>query len=143
MRFVLDNSVAMRWLFGDGAADDLAYATMVLEAMERKQAEALVPSLWGLEAANVIQRAETKGLLSEARSTEFIGLIQHMAIAADTETFGHALADTLQLARRHKLSAYDAAYLELALREGLPLATLDADLRKAMAMTGAPLMQGP
>lgn len=141
MRFVLDNSVAMRWLFGDGSADDLAYARMILDAMERRQAVALVPSLWALEVANVIQRAEARELLPEARGTEFVGLLQHMAIAADAETFGHALGDTLQLARRHKLSAYDASYLELALRTGLPLATLDADLRKAMEASGVALMQ--
>ena len=141
MRFVLDNSVTMRWLFGDGGVEDLAYANGVLDAMEIRQAQAVVPSLWALEVANVIQRAEARGFLTEARSTEFIGLLQQMAIIADTETSRHALGDTLQLARRHKLSAYDAAYLELALREGLPLATLDADLRKATEASGAPLMQ--
>lgn len=139
MRFVLDNSVAMRWLFGDGSADDQAYASHVLDLMAQEGAEAVVPSLWGLEAGNVVARAETKGLISEARSAEFLGLLQDMAIAVDDETARHALGDTLQLARRFKLSTYDAAYLELALREGLPLATLDADLRQALARTGAAL----
>lgn len=142
MRFVLDNSVTMRWLFGDGTAADLAYAGAVLTSMEQAGSEALVPAIWGLEAANVIARAESKGLLTEARSTEFVGLLQKMAIAADGATSGQALGATLQLARRHGLSAYDASYLELALRHGFPLATLDLDLRKAMSAAGVPLMQG-
>lgn len=140
MRFVLDNSVTMRWLFGDGSADDRSYADRILELMETQGAQAVVPSLWALEAANVAARAETKGLLTEARSAEFLGLLQEMMIFVDAETAGRAFNDTLQLARRFRLSAYDAAYLELALREGLPLATLDTGLRKALAQTGGTLV---
>jgi predicted nucleic acid-binding protein len=139
MLFVLDNSVAMRWLFGDGSEDDLAYASHVLDLMAREGAEAIVPGLWGLEAGNVIARAESRGLVSEARSSEFVGLLQSMAIRVDEETARHALGDTLQLARRFRLSTYDAAYLELSLRMGLPLATLDTDLRQALSKTGAAL----
>jgi predicted nucleic acid-binding protein len=136
MRFVLDNSVAMRWLFGDGTPAALDYAARVLDAMAQEQAEAIVPSLFGLEAANVMARAEATGTLTEARGTEFLGLIRQMAITADPSTFAHSLGDTLQLARRYRLSAYDAAYLELALREGVPLATLDDGLRTALDQTG-------
>ena len=136
MRFVLDNSVAMRWLFADGSADDLAYATRILGLMELEGTAVLVPSLWALEVANVVVRAEAKGLVAEARSAEFLGLLQDMAVFVDNETAGRALNDTLQLARRFGLSAYDASYLELALREGLSLATLDADLRAAMMKLG-------
>lgn len=139
MRFVLDNSVTMRWLFADGSADDLAYASHVLGLMEQDGMEAWVPSLWALEVANVVVRAETRGLLAEARSAEFLGLLQDMAVFVDNETAGRALNDTLQLARRFGLSAYDASYVELALREGLPLATLDADLRAATAKLGVRL----
>lgn len=139
MRFVLDNSVTIRWLFGDGSVDDLAYASHVIGLMEAQEAEAVVPSLWRLEVANVIVRAEAKGLLTEARSAEFLGVLQDMAIFTDIETAEHALNDTLQLARRFNLSSYDASYLELALREGLPMATLDKDLRAAVATTGATL----
>lgn len=139
MRFVLDNSVTMRWLFGDGSAEDLAYASSILALMEMPDAEAVVPALWRLEVANVIVRAESKGLLIEAQSAEFLGVLQDMAISVDPETTEHSLNDTLQLARRFKLSSYDASYLELALREGLPLATLDNDLRAALVATGAKL----
>ena len=140
MRFVLDNSVAMRWLLADGSDDRLAYASKVLSFLEQDANEALVPGIWALEAANVIAKAQAKGLLSEARASAFVGLLCEMSIVTDNMTATHALGDTLQLARRFKLSAYDAAYLELALREGLPMATLDADLRAAMSAVGMELL---
>lgn len=136
MRFVLDNSVSMRWLFGDGTEDDLAYASHVLDVLGDPDAQATAPSVWPLEVANVIARAESKGLLTEARSSEFIGLLEALAVDVDADTARHALENTLQLARRFSLSAYDAAYLELALRKGLPLATLDANLQRAAEKTG-------
>jgi predicted nucleic acid-binding protein len=100
---------------------------------------ALVPSIWGLEVGNVIVRAEAKGLLQEARSAEFLGILQDMSIETNARSNEHALGDTLQLARRYKLSTYDASYLELALREGLALATNDEALRKALANAGGTL----
>ena len=86
--------------------------------------------------ANVLARAESTGLVSEARSATFIGMLQQLDISVDPATSAQALAATLQLARRHKLSAYDAAYLELALRTGLALATLDEKLSKAARRAG-------
>lgn len=134
MNFVLDNSVAMCWLLGDGKPADTLYAESVLDALKARQA--LVPSLWALEAANVIARGEARGLLTEARSQAFIVLLGRLNIVADAATATHAMGDTLHLARRYKLSAYDAAYLELALRTGTPLATLDANLKKAATAAG-------
>jgi len=135
MRFVLDNSVAMRWLFGDGSLDDQMYAKQVLASMT--EATALVPSIWCLEVANVIVRAEKKFGLMEARSTEFMRALQQMHIQIDPETSSHAMGDIVHIARRYNLSAYDAAYLELALRESLPLATLDDGLINALKKAGA------
>lgn len=134
MSFVLDNSVTMRWFFGDGKPQELAYAGKVLDAM--KKDNAFVPVTWGLEVANVIARAEAKDLVTEARSGAFLEMLEGVDIEVDAATFAHALSDTLQLARRYNLSAYDASYLELALRLGLPLATLDADLQKAAKKAG-------
>ena len=134
MSFVLDNSVTMRWFFGDGNPQELAYAGKVLDAM--KDAHAFVPVTWGLEVANVIAKAEAKALVTEARSGAFLEMLEGVDIEVDAATFAHALSDTLQLARRYKLSAYDASYLELALRLGLPLATLDEDLQKASKKAG-------
>ncbi|MCY7308379.1 MAG: type II toxin-antitoxin system VapC family toxin [Rhodoferax sp.] len=134
MSFVLDNSVAMCWLLNDGRTADVAYARMTLDALE--QASARLPSLWALEAANVIAKAEARSLVAESRTRAFIAVLMRLNINSDTQTADKALHDTLHLARRYKLSAHDLAYLELALREGLPLATLDADLGKAALKAG-------
>ena len=139
MRFVLDNSVVMRWLFGDGTEEATHYAKRILDLLNNEDHIALVPSIWGLEVGNVIVRAEAKGLLQEARSAEFLGILQDMSIETNARSNEHALGDTLQLARRYKLSTYDASYLELALREGLALATNDEALRKALANAGGTL----
>ena len=126
--------MTMRWFFGDGKPQELAYAGKVLDAM--KQDNAIVPVTWGLEVANVIARAEAKGLVTEARSGVFLEMLEGVDIDVDFATYIHAMTDTLQLARRYKLSAYDASYLELALRQGMPLATLDVDLQKAAKKAG-------
>ena len=83
-----------------------------------------------LEVANVIAKAEATTLVTEARSAAFLEMLEGIDIEVDAATSAHALSDTLQLARRYRLSAYDASYLELALRLGIPLATLDEDLQK-------------
>jgi predicted nucleic acid-binding protein len=132
--FVLDNSVTMRWFFGDGRPQEIAYARKVLDAM--KNTNGLVPVTWGLEVANVIARAEAKGLVTEARSAAFLEVLEGVDIEVDAATFVHALSGTLQLARRYRLSAYDASYLELALRFGIPLATLDVDLQAVAKKAG-------
>jgi predicted nucleic acid-binding protein len=106
----------------------------VLDAL--KKDSALVPVTWGLEVANVIAKAEAKTLVTEARSGAFLEMLEGIDIEVDTSTFAHALSDTLQLARRYKLSAYDASYLELALRKGVSLATLDVDLLIATKKVG-------
>ncbi|MHB8743157.1 MAG: type II toxin-antitoxin system VapC family toxin [Sulfuricaulis sp.] len=134
MNFVLDNSVTMRWFFGGGQPHELAYAEVVLEAM--KQASALVPVTWRLEVTNVIARAEVKNLVTEARSQTFLEMLNGVDIICDAETFSQALSDTLHLARRYRLSSYDASYLELALRMSLPLATLDEELLNAAERCG-------
>lgn len=141
MRFVLDNSVVMRWLLQDGSDERLAYAHKVLGVLAQEDGTAFVPGIWALEAANVMVKAQAKLWVTEARCAAFAALLQDMAITTDLLTAAHALGDTLQLARRFKLSSYDASYLELAMREGLPLATLDGDLRSAMQQTGVVLVQ--
>jgi predicted nucleic acid-binding protein len=134
MSFVLDNSVTMRWFFGDGKPAEITFAAKVLEALRTDTA--IVPVTWALEVANVIARAEAKALVTEARSGEFLELLDGVSIEVDSATFTQARTGTLQLARRYQLSAYDASYLELALRRGLPLATLDEGLQKAAKRAG-------
>ena len=134
MNFVLDNSVTMRWFFGDGKPQEISYAAKVLDAM--KNTRGLVSVTWGLEVANVIARAEAKNLVTETRSAEFLEMLEGLDIDVDSATFTRAMSDTLQLARRYRLSAYDASYLELALRLGIPLATLDVDSQVAAKKAG-------
>ncbi len=136
MNFVLEDSVALLWLLPQTNPAGVAYADSVLLAL--KESQAVVPSLFALETANVIAKIEGKGLVSEAESQRFITLLGQLDIATDVQTMAHAFGDTLNLARRYRLSAYGAAYLELALRTGLPLATLDADLAKAATTAGLP-----
>lgn len=141
MNFVLDASVAMCWLFRDGKPAERTYALKVLDAMKQAETSALVPVTWGLEVSNVIAKAEVKGLVREAQSEAFLEMLEGVDIGADSATFSRTLSATLQIARRYRLSAYDASYLELAMREGLPLATLNEDLQKAANKAG--LMRFP
>jgi len=134
--FVLDASVTMSWLLADGKRTDLAYASTVLEALKNPDVRVVVPAIWALEVANVIARAEHYKLLNEAQSEAFLAMLAGLGSEEDPAGGDTALGDTLQLARRYQLSVYDASYLELALRRGLPLATLDSDLRKAATRAG-------
>lgn len=134
MSFVLDASVALLWLVPQTNPAGVDYASAALKAL--KESQAIVPSLMTLEVANVVAKVELKGLVAEADSQRFIALLGRLNMVTDQATAAHALGDTLNLARRYKLSAYDAAYLELALRTGLPLATLDANLAKAATTAG-------
>ena len=137
MSFVLDASVALLWLVPQTNPAGVDYASAALKAL--KESQAIVPSLMTLEVANVVAKVEFKGLVAEADSQRFLALLGRLNIVTDQATAAHALGDTLNLARRYKLSAYDAAYLELALRKGLPLATLDANLAKAATTAGVPI----
>ena len=134
MSFVLDNSVSSRWFFEDGSSSDIGYADKVLAALKRQTA--LVPATWGLEAANVLARAEANGWMTKQRTESSLSLISSLNIAVDEETFFRSLSDTLEAARRFKISVYDASYLELAKRLAIPLATLDEKLIKAARKAG-------
>lgn len=134
--FVLDASVTMTWLLGDASPAGRSYAGAVLESLKRPQVVADVPVVWGLEVANVVAKAEGRGLVTQAYSEAFLLMLASIAVRIDPGSVTRALSDTLHLARRYGLSAYDASYLELALRNGRPLATLDGDLGKAARKAG-------
>ena len=102
-----------------------------------------VPAHWPLEVANSLLVGERRKWLDEASTVEFIALLASFPIQVDQETSDRALRETLSVAREEGLSAYDAAYLELAMRHGLPLATLDQRLRVAAAAVGVSLYAVP
>lgn len=134
LEFVLDGSVTMAWYFKDEAD---AYADSVRDGLV--QARAFVPTLWPLEVANTLVVGERRKRSTPAQAAAWLGLLGALPIVVDDETSGRAWRETLDLARAHNLSAYDAAYLELAMRRGLPLATLDDKLRAAAAAVGVTL----
>ena len=125
-RFVLDNSIVMAWCFED---ESNAMADAVLEQLQTKFA--IVPAIWPLEVGNVLLVAERRGRLSEADTFQFLTMLANLPIRSEIETRQRAMSDILFLAREHKLSTYDASYLDLAMREGVPLASLDKGLRRA------------
>jgi len=133
-RFVVDNSVVMTWCFRDQADP---YADAVLDSLAA--AEAVVPSVWPLEVVNVLLTAERKNLIHQADSVRFLNLLSQLPLCVENENAEKAMKDLLGLARSHHLSSYDAAYLGLAMKTGLPLATLDEKLRRAAASTNVPV----
>jgi predicted nucleic acid-binding protein len=131
VRFVLDGSITVSWAFED---ETDAYAETVGDALP--DARAFVPSLWPLEVGNALLVGERRGRITEAQISQFLALLQTQPIILDEETAARAWNDSMHLARTHRLSVYDASYLELAIRRGLPLATLDAQLHAAAANLG-------
>jgi predicted nucleic acid-binding protein len=101
------------------------------------------PSLWPLEVLNALAMARRRGRITPEARQSRIALLQALPIILDTETAVQAWSATTWLAERHRLTLYDAAYLELAQRLDLPLATLDADLRQAAKNLGIPLLGMP
>ena len=141
MSFVLDASVSMGWLLGHAKPADRHYTGHVLDALMNTDIRAEVPVSWALEVANVIARGELKQLITEAQSESFLEMLASAPVHVDHATFTAAFGDTLQLARRYRLSVYDASYLELALRSALPLATLDVKLNRAARKAGVARFQ--
>jgi len=123
--FVVDCSIAMAWLFHDEATPKTA------ALLNRLSTEtALVPAWWYIEITNVLAMAERKGRITPAQSDAFIADLSKLGIEKDEEAPDRAFTHLLTLCRRHRLTSYDAIYLDLAIRRRLPLATLDDDLRK-------------
>jgi predicted nucleic acid-binding protein len=131
--FVLDNSITMRWCFDSGAHER---ADKILEQLEREQGTAFVPLLWRYEVSAVLSRAQNRGLLEARKAEEFLEDLAALSIVVDTEGASRILTDVHRLATLYRLTSYDAAYLELAVRRDLPLATLDDELLNACKTAG-------
>jgi len=133
--FVVDASVGLAWLF----KDEITAATQsLLEDMSSKPA--LVPAWWYIEIANVLALAERKGRVSTTEIVDFIAVLDGARIEVDNESPQRAFSHLLPLCRAHRLTSYDAIYLDLAVRRQLPLATLDEPLRKAAKKLGVKLL---
>jgi len=128
---IIDGSIAMAWCFADEGTEETAKVQdrLITEA-------AIVPAHWSLEVANVLAMAEKRKRISVADATEFVKLLGALDIQVDEETSARVFDHVLPLSRSHALTSYDAAYLELALRRRLPLASLDDDLRRAATSLG-------
>lgn len=134
-RFVLDAFVALAWCFEDESSN---LADLALDRLARTSA--LVPAIWSLEIGNALLGAERRGRLSQAESNRFLSLIRGLPIEIEAVSASRMLNDVVTLAREQGLSTYDAAYLETAMRNGLPLATLDTALQHAAERCGVSLI---
>ena len=132
-QFILDCSVTMAWCFEEEACD---YADRVLSSLAH--VKALVPELWHLEVSHVLLMAERKQRIQEAQILRFSRLLESLSIDIDHNP--PSLTDLTLIARLHHLTSYDACYLHLALVRGLPLATLDKNLKNAAEKAGVPLL---
>ncbi len=133
--FALDASMTLSWAF---EGESTPFTVAVLKSLETVQA--IAPALWAFEVANVLNTAERRGRMNAAAQAEFLERLRRSRIAIEQRPAAWLAQQILPLARTYRLSAYDAAYLELAIREGLPLATLDDDLRRAASAAGVKLV---
>jgi predicted nucleic acid-binding protein len=134
--FVLDTSVTMRWCFEDTAT---TYSEAILQQLESGR-EALAPVLWLYEVGAVLAKEQKRGALSGEDATDFLKALKSFNITIDRDGTDLILTDVHRLAMAYRLTGYDAAYLELALRKNLPLATLDDELRKACLSAGGTVL---
>ena len=130
-RSVIDASIALSWCFEDEATPE---TDRLFEQV--RDDGAIVPGLWHLELANVLLQAEKRKRISAEDVATRLRLISVLPIATDRETSARAWQDTLSIARVEGLTAYDAAYLELAIRLGIPLLSKDDDLIRAAKRRG-------
>lgn len=125
-RFVLDNSVAMAWYFKD---ENSELADSVLASLDHH--EAIVPAVWPLEVGNSLLVAERRQRLGMAEVTRILKLLENLPITVEQESSGRMLTEIFAMARDLGLSTYDASYLDLAMRLGIPISTLDQSMLAA------------
>ncbi len=135
---VLDASVALAWGLED---ESNPYTDAVLDAL--KHGEAVVPAIWPLEVANALWVAERRGRVTEATVAGFLEYLRALPIVVEQVTPEQVFSRVLPLAREQGLSVYDAAYLDLAMRLALPLATQDGALRAAASRVGVAIFGLP
>ncbi len=137
MSFVLDNSVTLAWCFEDEQTPE------IMAVLDRvAESGAFAPQLWPIEALNGLLMAERRGRIDGSTRRRLTGFLHDLPIRVDDETAFQAWSATATLAQAQRLTAYDATYLELAMRLGLPLATNDKALATAARAVGAVLIIG-
>ena len=136
-KFVVDNSVVMSWCFED---ENCGYADAVLESLE--EFTAIVPSIWPLEVCNVLLVAERNKRLGANDSSQFIALLSELPIMVEQEPPSRMFNEIFTLAQKFGLSTYDASYLDLAIKRGVPIATLDNRLLSAAKQNNVSVMNG-
>lgn len=136
--FVLDASVAFSWCFPGDPTEDTPYSRRIL--LKLATDNAVVPQIWGFEIANIIFVAfDKRKRISQRQIDEYLQLLKALPIRVEPSDLWMSVALESQ-ARKWSLSAYDTAYLDLALRRGLPLATADDDLKRIAAAEGIPVI---
>ena len=132
-RLVLDASIALAWCFEDETG---AYSDGILDLLTQG-AEAVVPAIWPLEVGNALLAGERRRRLTDAATNRFLSRLTMLPILIDAPDLPRTFETVLRIAREKGLTSYDASYLELALRQGLPLASLDKELRAAARRANA------
>jgi predicted nucleic acid-binding protein len=135
MDFVLDASIAAAWVLED-EQDDLA--DEVIDSLTVKTA--IAPHLWSLEVGNILLVSERRGRITAAKRRKMAEALLNLGVLEESPAQEVTLGAVMDLAAKHRLSSYDASYLELALRHALPLATLDEPLKRAAIAEGVSLV---
>ncbi len=131
MNLVLDNSVSMRWIQASNKKQDQDYANIILDLFFSKNMIALTPCIWRIEATHAVLNAVKHKNITKSDAASYFDLLSDLDIQLDNGTTKTAFISTYQLAKKNNLSAYDASYIELAIRKELPLASLDKSVIKA------------
>jgi predicted nucleic acid-binding protein len=131
MSVVLDSSATLAWVYADEVTEAICDVFRLVG-----ESGAWIPGLWRLEVANILEMGVRRGRHDATFRNSTLADLALLPLSVDTETDRQAWGATLQLSERHRLTLYDAAYLELAVRRGLPLASLDAELRTAARAEG-------
>ncbi len=139
-RFVLDASTALTWCFPDEHAADAQHALDLL----KQDAEAVAPSFWPVEVLNGLLMAERRKRMTQELAAVFLRDVEKLPVHLDAGVAVNPFVPAVEaLARQYTLTAYDAAYLELAVRLAIPLATLDKELLRAAPLAGVAILTAP
>ena len=131
MRFVLDASIALAWVFPDETSE---VANLLRKGL--RTGEAIAPPLLVYEIGNALLNAVRRGRISGAERRKLCGVLAALPIEVDSLSAPRVWGAASDLAEEHGITIYDASYLELAVRTGLPLATLDHALVRAAESAG-------